>query len=204
MSSTYLSPAGEQRFEIEIRRSRFITTLAPVNDKASARQFIARVRHHYPDANHHCWAMIAGLPTDVYQQDQSDDGEPKGTAGKPMLNVLQHADIGNTAVVVTRYFGGIKLGTGGLVRAYTRSVSEALKSATLTQVQVTVPATVCLAYAQLDTFEHWLKSTDISIVDRQFDEAVTLLLTVPETDIATLRERAASVGATVTFTTEPR
>ena len=123
---SYPAPLGLQQFEQENKRSRFITTVADVDGKAAAKRFIQSVRENFPDANHHCWAMVAGPPDDIYQQDQSDDGEPKGTAGKPMLNVLQHSELGNTAVVVTRYFGGIKLGAGGLVRAYTQSVSSAL------------------------------------------------------------------------------
>lgn len=192
-----------QAFDIEIRRSRFITTIAPVSGVEAARVFIAGIRQRYPEANHHCWAMVAGTPNDVYQQDQSDDGEPKGTAGKPMLNVLQHADIGNIAVVVTRYFGGTKLGAGGLVRAYTRSVSEALKSAKLVQVQVTVPATLCLPYAQLDSFEHWLRSTQTTITERKFDEAVTLSLLIPEDEVTIVREKVAFSGADFHCDTEP-
>ncbi len=112
-----------------------------------------------------------------------------------MLNVLQHADIGNTVAVVTRYFGGTKLGAGGLVRAYTRSVSEALKSAKLTLVQITVPGTLCLPYSQLDSFEHWLQSTNITIADRQFDEAVTLTLQIPVDEVRQVREKTAHSGA---------
>jgi len=114
---SYKTPSKKQRFELEIKRSRFITTVEKVSEKQHALRFITEQQKEMPDANHHCWAMIAGQPDDIYQHDQSDDGEPKGTAGKPMLNVLSHSGFGNIVVVVTRYFGGIKLGTGGLVRA---------------------------------------------------------------------------------------
>jgi len=88
---------------------------------------LSELRNEFPDANHHCWAIILGSPDASHGQDQSDDGEPKNTAGKPMLNVLQHSGLGHVMAIVTRYFGGVKLGAGGLVRAYSSAVSEAIK-----------------------------------------------------------------------------
>ncbi|MCL4131867.1 UNVERIFIED_CONTAM: hypothetical protein GTU68_031253 [Idotea baltica] len=104
---SYPVPAQRQEFETEVKRSRFVTSVDCVDSKEAAKSFIQSVRAAYPDANHHCWAMVAGRPDDIYLQDQSDDGEPKGTAGKPMLNVLQHSGLGNVVAVVTRYFGGV-------------------------------------------------------------------------------------------------
>jgi len=172
----FSTPSHTQRTELEIKRSRFITTIGSVESKDAAKAFITSIRTEFPDANHHCWATVAGAPNDVHQQDQSDDGEPKGTAGKPMLNVLQHSGLGNTVVVVTRYFGGIKLGAGGLVRAYTRAVSEALKTLDTETVRHRESMLIVLPYSELDIFEHWLKSHHSDISDKQFSDTVQLTL----------------------------
>lgn len=191
----YSKPAAQQRFELEIKRSRFITTIVPVVNKREGLQAIAAIRQELPDANHHCWAMVAATPDDVYQQDQSDDGEPKGTAGKPMLNVLTHSDLGNIVVVVTRYFGGIKLGAGGLVRAYTAAVTTALTQLE-TEIQfVRDNRQMTLPYSQLDTFEHWLQSTHIAITDKEFTDHILLDLAVPKSELPTLEMKAAELGA---------
>lgn len=140
--------------------------------------------------------MIAGAPDDVFLQDQGDDGEPRGTAGKPMLNVLQHSGLGHVLVVVTRYFGGIKLGSGGLVRAYTRSVSEALV-ALQTEVRLQRrTVTVQLPYTLLASAQHWLNENDIVEADAQFADDVCLTLLVPEKKLDALSEylRALSGG----------
>ena len=190
----YPTPQSPQRFELEIKRSRFITSIAPVQNKQSALLTIDSVRREFPDANHHCWAMVAATPTDVYHHDQSDDGEPKGTAGKPMLNVLLHSGLGNVTVVVTRYFGGIKLGAGGLVRAYTQCVSSALGELKTTVQFIREDRQLELPYSQLDSFEHWLQSTDISITDKAFTDNVILHLAIPKSEILKLEMKATELG----------
>ena len=191
---SYFTPSEQQRFELEIKRSRFITSISPVADKSEAKNYIQKLRNEFPDANHHCWAMIAGLPTDVYQHDQSDDGEPKGTAGKPMLNVLQHSDLGNIVVVVTRYFGGIKLGAGGLVRAYTQCVSEALKELNTIEFLIRDELRIKLAYSLLDSLEHAIKELNIEISDKQFSDTIHMKLLVSKSDKALLDEILNSIG----------
>jgi uncharacterized YigZ family protein len=190
----YPAPVGFHRSECDVKRSRFITSIDHVNNKAQAKAFIAKVRQQYPDANHHCWAMIAGAPDDLYQQDQSDDGEPKGTAGKPMLNVLQHSELGNIVVVVTRYFGGIKLGAGGLVRAYTRAVSEPLKTLDTQMVVLKTPVNIKVPYAELALFEHWLQSTDIDVSEKSFTDSVALTLQVPAEELTQLTDKLKALG----------
>ncbi len=192
----YPAPLGNQQSECEFKRSRFITGISYVEHKAQAKTVIAGIRQRYPDANHHCWAMVAGAPDDRYQQDQNDDGEPKGTAGKPMLNVLQHSGLGNVVVVVTRYFGGIKLGAGGLVRAYTRSVSEPLKEIKTQLIIRKDTILVKLPYEALATFEHWLQSTGIDVSEKAFTDAVVLTLQVPKTDSGALTEKLQINGGT--------
>lgn len=178
--SSYQSLKQRQRFELEIKRSRFISTFERVNSIAEAKAFVHELQQSFPDANHNCWAYIAGHPNDFRGVDQSDDGEPKGTAGKPMLNVLQHSGLGNIACVVTRYFGGIKLGAGGLVRAYSQAVSEFLPALELETCHVHCLLSVELPYASLGASEHWLAQQGITIQDKQFTDKVVLILALPE------------------------
>jgi uncharacterized YigZ family protein len=133
MPAPYRIPAGEHRTRDEISRSRFVTTLAPAPTVGAAHAFVARVRAEFPDATHHCWAFVVGPPGSTGHVGLSDDGEPHGTAGRPMLTALLHAGVGDVAAVVTRYYGGTKLGTGGLARAYGGGVAGAL--ATLPTVE---------------------------------------------------------------------
>jgi uncharacterized YigZ family protein len=110
--------------ELIIKKSRFISCVQPMADRASAQQVVARLRAEHPGAAHVCWALLAGG-----QSAAVDDGEPSGTAGRPMLDVLRHQDLEGVLATVVRYFGGVKLGAGGLVRAYTDSVAQALLKA---------------------------------------------------------------------------
>lgn len=126
MSAPYPVPAGEHRIRDEIARSRFIATLAPAPTVDDAHAFVARVRAEFADATHNCWAFVVGPPRSTGRIGMSDDGEPHGTAGRPILTALLHSGVGDVAAVVTRYYGGTKLGTGGLVRAYGGSVAAAL------------------------------------------------------------------------------
>jgi len=127
----YNRPARPYQSEIEVKRSRFVADLMPLTQDPRAQ--IQAIRQAQPKAGHHCWAYV-GEP-DSTDRDSSDDGEPKGTAGKPMLAMLQGLGLGQTLVVVSRYFGGVKLGTGGLVRAYGQAVREAIEQAELIRVE---------------------------------------------------------------------
>jgi len=179
---SYRVPAGRQRSVLEIKRSRFITTVSKVSDKDSANEFLAELKKEFPDANHHCWAHILDNPASPFGYDQSDDGEPKGTAGKPMLNVLQHSGLGQTMVIVTRYFGGIKLGAGGLVRAYSNSVSEALKQLSTYQHLEKEQLKLNLPYSILDTFKHYLKDIRVEILQEDYSDSIDLCIEYPEDD----------------------
>ncbi|MEV6647106.1 YigZ family protein [Amycolatopsis sp. NPDC051371] len=125
MTDRYLSVARSGVHEIEIKRSRFLCALAPVTSEEAAREFIAARRRAEPGARHHCHAFVLG--PDGRTRRSSDDGEPAGTAGTPMLEVLRRRELTDTVAVVTRYFGGVLLGAGGLIRAYGQSVSDALE-----------------------------------------------------------------------------
>ena len=123
----YLIPKSAVVFEEEIKKSRFITYLQHTEGLEQAKAFWAEIKAQHPNARHHCWAAVAGKPTDSQQLGFSDDGEPAGTAGKPMLSALLGSQVGEISAVVVRYYGGILLGTGGLVRAYGNGVQQALK-----------------------------------------------------------------------------
>ncbi|MBZ0292303.1 MAG: YigZ family protein [Anaerolineae bacterium] len=125
MSKHYLIPATKQRTEITVVNSRFITTVGRVENTDEAKQFLGDVRVEMPDASHHVYAYRVGYGNSVIES-MSDDGEPSGTAGPPVMAVLRGTEIGDVIVVVTRYFGGTKLGTGGLVRAYSEAARDAL------------------------------------------------------------------------------
>jgi len=122
--AAYFSPIDRFQCEIEVKKSRFIATAIPLSSMDTLYHLQAEMRRLHPKASHHCLAYILGSPQSPKAAGSSDDGEPSGTAGKPMLNILMHKNLGDIGVVVTRYFGGTKLGVGGLIRAYGTSVSE--------------------------------------------------------------------------------
>ncbi|HIS58327.1 MAG TPA: YigZ family protein [Candidatus Limadaptatus stercoravium] len=151
MSKFYLTVDGVTENTVEIKRSKFIATLSHVESGEDAEAFVRAVRKRYPDATHNCYAYIAdelGNETRF-----SDDGEPGGTAGQPMLEVLRKKGIVKAAVVVTRYFGGIKLGAGGLVAAYTDSVSEVLDAAGIRRMTECAEVTVECDYSDHSAIE---------------------------------------------------
>ena len=176
----------EFRDEYVIEKSRFITTLYPCSTEDEAQAFITRINKEFWDARHNCTAFALGPEQE--QQRSSDNGEPSGTAGKPMLEVLKKTGITNIAVVVTRYFGGIKLGAGGLIRAYSHSVSEALKKApkelhtTRMQLQTNVD------YATFGTIERYLTDQQYTFT-KEFSDTVTLTILLPQEDLEPLKKQ---------------
>lgn len=156
MAASYFIPnlpgSTLHRCEETIKRSRFIASLAHAPDPISARAFIDRLRAEFPDATHNCWAFAAGAPGDSGRVGCSDDGEPHGTAGRPMLNQLLHGGVGEVCVVVTRYFGGVKLGTGGLVRAYRGMTAQALETVPLREHMMPARLEVILDYRHVSPF----------------------------------------------------
>lgn len=174
----YLVPAASVVWEQEIKKSRFITYLAHTPDADAAKVFIEQVRAEYPDARHHCSAFVAGAPNDSQALGFSDDGEPTGTAGKPMLAVLQGAGIGEITAVVVRYFGGIKLGTGGLVRAYGSSVNGAL--AELTTIEKVIEGRLSLSadYSDMAQLENLFTQSGAHWEQLDYGAAVSGVLRV--------------------------
>jgi uncharacterized YigZ family protein len=186
--NSYKIPADNVCVEQEIKRSRFIASIGRAPDKQKAYAFIEKVRATYPDAKHHCWAYVAGNPVDTIQVGMSDDGEPHGTAGKPMLSVLQFSKIGEIVAVVSRYFGGIKLGTGGLVRAYSGSVQMALQKLPLKEFIALIPVRITLPYPFENSIRRLLKSLQVSIIKVIYRDNVGLIVEVPQ-DISAEFER---------------
>ena len=189
--------AARVEHEIVITKSRFITTVAPVSGVEDADRVIAEVRRRYWDARHNCTAMVTGVLGD--QARSSDDGEPSGTAGVPMLEVLRRRDLTDVVVVVTRYFGGVKLGAGGLVRAYSTSVSEALDTAVpvrreaLTQVRFDVDHADA---GRLDNvLRDWVRHHGATLGDPAYGAAATFELWVPGDGIEPLRADLAATSA---------
>ena len=176
----FTSVSKEFRHEYIVDKSRFITTISPCTTEEEAQAFIGRINKEFWDATHNCTAYALGPKQE--QQRSSDNGEPSGTAGKPMLEVLKKTGITNVAVVVTRYFGGIKLGAGGLIRAYSHSVAETLRLApkelhtTRTQLQATID------YALYGAVERFLQDKKLHY-EANFGEHVTVTILVPPTDV---------------------
>jgi uncharacterized YigZ family protein len=167
-----LIPGGEASVEIEIDRSRFIAWAAPVFTVEEARAFIQRVKAQFPDASHHVPAFLIGHGAGVTAH-CGDDGEPSGTAGRPALVVLQGSGLGDIVVVVTRYFGGIKLGTGGLVRAYTESVQEVLHVLPRAEKVATVDVILAYPYTYVERVREIALRHDGMLLDEEFGVDVT-------------------------------
>ena len=190
MSAVITPPIGypipKQRIRqiTEIRKSRFITTLAPVTDAAQVQTFLSDVRQEFPDASHQCWAFLLGRPHSSAHVGMSDDGEPKGTAGRPMLTVLLHAEIGDVMVVVTRYFGGIKLGTGGLQRAYSDCVKQILNNLDTTQRVNYCSINLQLGYADFDPLQRKLNQLQAVISDANYTEYVSVIVELPDNHLS--------------------
>ncbi len=191
----YQQPAQALEVEYEIKKSRFIGRAARATSRQEAMALLARVKRDYPDARHHCWAYLIGDPHSPSTAAMSDDGEPSGTAGKPILNVLQHKNVGDIMLIVIRYFGGIKLGAGGLVRAYSHS-AQLVMTELETQTQTPMcTARVSGSYALEQSLRHWLSGHEGHLIKVDYAERVECHLQVPDIHAAALREYAKAQGA---------
>jgi uncharacterized YigZ family protein len=177
-ASAYPIPADPCRSECVIKRSRFITTVAHAPTPAAAREWVDRMRSEFPAANHHCWAFAAGPPGDQRFIGCSDDGEPRGTAGKPMLQVLLNCGVGEIVAVVTRFFGGTKLGKGGLVKAYTRGVQAALAELPLTEKKDWAELALTCDYDQLEALKQICRQFGAHVKSAVYAERVTVRIVV--------------------------
>lgn len=171
----------KQRYEtlLEIKKSKFFACAGLVENRGAAMQMLAEMKSQYPDARHHCWAYLLGDPHQPVSAAMSDDGEPSGTAGKPILNVLQHKDVGNIMMIVTRYFGGIKLGAGGLVRAYSGAAQQTMETLPVIAMVSLESFRVETNFAQEQFIRHWISTVEGKITDCQYTQAVTLFIDIP-------------------------
>lgn len=190
----YLVPASSISFEQSIKQSRFICFLGHGPSQDHVHEALDRVRNQHLKAHHVCWAFIAGPPT-TSQRGMSDDGEPKGTAGRPMLRVLDHSGFGEIWVAVVRYFGGIKLGKGGLVRAYTSSVQQALNLVEPISRQPLLQFRLLFDYNLLPVLERHCRGRGIEILDRTFLDRVELIVSVPETMAEAFRQELDQISS---------
>jgi uncharacterized YigZ family protein len=169
----YLIPASEVRTEFMVVNSRFIATAAPVFNTTQAKTFVKRIRSEYKDASHNVPVYVIGHGSSVIAH-CSDDGEPSGTAGRPALAVLQGSGIGDVGAVITRYFGGTKLGTGGLVRAYSEAVRQILRILPLAEKVSTVTVMMVVPYSWFERTRLWIAEMFGQILDEDFKADVTI------------------------------
>jgi uncharacterized YigZ family protein len=178
-SQRYPIPTAMLRTQIEVKRSRFIATAAYTPDVEQSSLFIAQIKEEFSDANHNCWARVLGPPGSTDLAGMSDDGEPQGAAGKPMLTALLHADIGDTTVVVSRYFGGAKLGKGGMARAYTEALLHVLERIPLQEKISYTQLHIDMEYMHLDMVERILPEYEALVDARDFGVRINLQIRVP-------------------------
>ncbi len=189
VSKPYQILASACEYTHEEKRSLFSAILRPVSSRGQAMAELEEIRKSWPGASHYCWAYILGDTEQPQAQAFSDNGEPAGTAGKPILNVLGHRQAGNCLAVVVRVFGGVKLGAGGLVRAYSAAVSQALDSACWQMVTPTAEVLIHTSFAQEERIRHLLSLSGLEPSASDYSDQVSLSVAVPEGELAELRER---------------
>jgi len=179
-NSSFQVPSKTITVEQDIKRSRFISTAGRAGNKKSAKEFINSVSEKYSDATHNCYAFVAGNPFSTTEIGFGDDREVSGTAGKPMLSVLQHKKIGEIVVVVSRYFGGTKLGSGGLVRAYSSSVQLVLEKLPLVNCVSVKTVQISFDYQYENSVRQILNKFHVDIKDSIYSDKVVMKIGVPE------------------------
>ncbi len=168
----------KNRTEIKIKRSRFIGTLKPVTTIDEAKAFFSEMNSEFKTANHNCWAYIVGDSGETFHS--SDAGEPAGTAGKPILQTMQKHNLSNVACVVTRFFGGVKLGIRGLIDAYSESVEETVKIAELKRIVNILEFKVELSYSFADTFLYNANNMNAVVMNQEYSDVVKITLACEE------------------------
>ncbi len=194
---SFIVPAEPVQTEIEIKNSRFITIVNFADSRTEAMAILEQARAAYPDARHHCWAYVIGTPSTPETIAMSDDGEPNGTAGKPILNVLQHKKIGNIMLIVVRYFGGIKLGAGGLVRAYSAAAQAGIDALTVKHEIPLTELTIVTDFPHEQYIRHWLEQHNGKVNKVDYSDKVSLTITIPLTVKSTFLTTLGPIGASV-------
>ena len=159
------------------KKSKFIANIFYVENEKEAEEILKKIKKKYYDARHNCYAYRIKNENGILQK-QSDDGEPSGTAGSPMLNILEKKELINVIAIVTRYFGGILLGTGGLVKAYSEALKEALRNAEYAQIEQGYILEIITTYEDINKIEHLLIQNDVAIVNKEYTEKIKLLVEI--------------------------
>lgn len=187
MSDEYTVPAQAAEVTLAIKKSQFITRVLPVADKEAVVAALDQARRDYPDARHHCWAYVIGNPFSPTSVACSDDGEPSGTAGKPMLNVLQHKQLGDIMLITIRYFGGVKLGAGGLVRAYSQSAQLAIEQCPCRAVIPLLQGVVAADFSAEQPLRHWLALRQGQMQAVEYGDLCRYTIALPQSQAADAR-----------------
>lgn len=194
VGARYLVPGARHRAEQTIDRSRFICTVQRASSASAAQEFLREMNAEFADATHNCWAYVIGAPGSTDRIGMSDAGEPHGTAGRPMLVVLHHSGVGDIAAVVTRYYGGTNLGTGGLVKAYGGTVQLALTTMPRVERIDYAEMVVVVGYESISAVQQLAQRFESTSLGEDYGEKATLRLRVPETNVEAMR--AALLDAT--------
>jgi uncharacterized YigZ family protein len=189
--ASYLAPGGEARAEIREKGSVFLAVVGPAVDEAAARHLLAGLEREFPDATHHCWAWRLGEPP---RERSADAGEPAGTAGVPILQVLRGAGVSDVMAVVVRWFGGTKLGRGGLARAYAAAAREALQALPVISRVPTVRLTLEVPYEKVGAVKRLIRPPEVELSAEEYGAAARLVLVVHEECQGALREALADLG----------
>ncbi|GAA6237796.1 YigZ family protein [Apilactobacillus micheneri] len=176
MQKNYLTIKTKGSNEIDIKKSRFICNIARVQNEEEANNFIESIKLENKKATHNCYAYVIGK--DDHIQRASDNGEPSGTAGVPILDAIKMIGIHNTVAVVTRYFGGIKLGAGGLIRAYSNATTKAIESVGVIEKVLQTEITINVDYKLFDQLQYHLNENDINIIDTQYTDKVSVIVAI--------------------------
>ena len=169
--------------ELDVKKSKFIANIIKITDEQDAKEKLNQIRKEYSDARHNCYAYIVyDNETKTKIEKSSDDREPSGTAGIPMLTLLQKNNLVNVLIVVTRYFGGILLGTGGLVRAYTDSSKQALESAKIIELQYGEILEYCIEYDEFEYFKYICEKNNIEIINTEYSNNIKAIIKLKEED----------------------
>lgn len=206
MSDTYKIPnlknGAVHRVELIVKKSRFITTVARTHGVDEAKAFISKVTEEFSDARHNCFAYVADKPGNSGYAGCSDDGEPHGTAGQPMLNILLHSDVGEITCVVTRYFGGILLGTGGLVKAYSDSIKLALESLDVTDMVIMNRATIRVDHSIVNLVLRLFKKYQCEIINQEYTDKVSYTVDIPADSFDNLQSEITTISRGEAFITK--
>lgn len=194
----YLTIKADLTTEITIKKSRFIIHLKRITTENDALTFISDIKKLHHKANHSCYAFVLGDQDQI--QRASDDGEPIGTAGVPILEVIKRSQIHDICIVVTRYFGGIKLGTGGLIRAYASSAATGIEATGIVERLIMQTIDITIQYNQLDTVTYWLTQNNYADPVITYTDSVTLSLPIKATDYAAFIDKLTNLlHGNVTF-----